>query len=72
MREEGNEGKYETSRVRRLHSLCDARCFRGVGVAFASATTWRVDDDLVQCPDANSASVQDAMDATSTSDDGCV
>ncbi|MHC1611145.1 MAG: hypothetical protein ACXQTW_06070 [Candidatus Methanospirareceae archaeon] len=40
--------------------------FAGAGVA--SATTWRVDDDLVQRPDANFTSIQDAVDAASPGD----
>ena len=42
--------------------------FVGVSVALASATTWHVDDDLVQCPDANFTSIQDAVDAAGAGD----
>ena len=41
-------------------------------VGGASATTWRVDDDLAEYPDANFTSIQDAVDATSDSNDDCV
>ena len=46
--------------------------FAGAGVALASATSWHIDDDLADYPDANFTSIQDAMDATSDSDDDCV
>ena len=42
--------------------------FAGVSVALASATTWRVDDDLADYPDANFTSIQDAVDAASGGD----
>ena len=42
--------------------------FAGAGVSVASATTWRVDDDLVQRPDANFTSIQDAVDAANPGD----
>ena len=44
--------------------------FAGAGVA--SATTWHVDDDFADYPDANFTSIQDAVDAASDSDDDCV
>ena len=46
--------------------------FAGASVALASATTWHVDDDLGDYPDANFTSIQDAMDAASASDEDCV
>ena len=43
-------------------------CLFVVGVQGASAATWVVDDDLVQCPAANFTSIQAAINAASSGD----
>ncbi|MHC1611359.1 MAG: hypothetical protein ACXQTW_07195 [Candidatus Methanospirareceae archaeon] len=62
-----NKGEMDENIKHLVFGVCIAfvvlGAFVGAGVALASATTWRVDDDLVQRPDANFTSIQDAVDA---------
>ena len=51
-----------------VFGMCVAFVLLGAFAGVASATTWRVDDDLVQCPDANFTKIQDAVDAASGGD----
>ena len=72
MKRNANKGEMDENIKHFVFGVCIAfmmlGAFAGAGVALASATTWHVDDDLVQRPDANFTSIQDAVDAASPGD----
>ena len=74
MKRNANKGEMDKNIKHFVLGACIASvvlgAFAGAGVSVASATTWHVDDDLADYPDANS--IQDAVDAASDSDDDCV
>jgi len=72
MKRNANKGEMDENIKHFVFGVCIAfmmlGAFAGAGVALASATTWRVDDDLTDYPDANFTSIQDAVDAASPGD----
>ena len=72
MKRNANKGEMDENVKHLVLGICVAfvllGVFAGVGAALASATTWHVDDDFVQRPDANFTSIQDAVDAASHGD----
>ncbi|RJS71684.1 hypothetical protein CW714_05405, partial [Methanophagales archaeon] len=72
MKRNANKGEMDENVKHLVFGMCVAFvllcAFVGVSVALASASTWHVDDDLADYPDANFTKIQDAVDAASPGD----
>ena len=63
---EGNKSGMNIKRL--LFGFCTAFVLLGAFAGVASATTWHVDDDRADYPDADFTKIQDALDAASGGD----